>query len=243
MDSASLIKTSESPSDSQIAPMTAEERSTLIVKTYENLFWATVAFGFLETLLLGIVGPGKIYELLTIEPRVSALVVGGIDIVGLFLALLPLAGNPRRWRQYVSLGLFVLLYVAIMAPGFAIALTLVGTKVVFQAIGITVALFIALTSAVFMTRANFTILRAGLLYGTFAAIVLIIASCIFGFELGIGFSWTMACVACGWILHDTSVVLREAKPGDDVKCAIDIFLSLMLLLSYVLDILSGPDRG
>ena len=74
---------------------------------------------------------------------------------------------------------------------------------------------------------------------------LIIAGLIFGFSLGLLFSFAMVAVASGWILYDTSNVLHHYRTDQHVAASLTLFASVALLFYYILRILIAvsSDRG
>jgi FtsH-binding integral membrane protein len=101
---------------------------------------------------------------------------------------------------------------------------------------ITLTLFGGLTGVVFITRKDFSFLRSALMFGGFAALGLGFASVLFGFTLGMAFSYAMIALACGYILYDTSNVLRHYRTSQHVAAALALFAAVMLLFWYVLRI-------
>ena len=98
----------------------------------------------------------------------------------------------------------------------------------------TVVAFAALTTDVFVTRRDFSFLRSVLTWGGILALVLIVASAIFGFELGVIFSVGMVGLAGAAILHDTSNVLHHFPEERHVGASLELFASVALLFWYVL---------
>jgi len=71
-------------------------------------------------------------------------------------------------------------------------------------------------------------------YTAAAAMVLIVAGVIFGFQLGTFFSVAMVAVAGASILYDTSNVLHHYSEDRYVAAALELFASVALMLWYVL---------
>jgi FtsH-binding integral membrane protein len=111
-----------------------------------------------------------------------------------------------------------------------------------KAVMITAALFVALTVIVFVTRKDFSFMRGVLMLAGFAAMGLIVASIVFGFTLGMAFSYAMIAFCCGYILYDTSNVMLHYRTSQHVAAALALFASVMLLFWYVLRILIDRRR-
>jgi FtsH-binding integral membrane protein len=103
-------------------------------------------------------------------------------------------------------------------------------------------IFFALTGAVFVTGADFSFLRTGLIVAGFAALGVILCSALFGFNLGIIFIAAMLVFAAGYILYDTSNVLHHYQVGQYVAASLALFASVILMFWYVLQLLMSLNR-
>jgi uncharacterized protein len=101
---------------------------------------------------------------------------------------------------------------------------------------ITIAAFAGLTGIAFWTRKDFSFLGALIKWGGILALVAIVASLIFGFQLGVFFSVAMIGLAGAAILYDTSNILREYPEDRYVGAALQLFASVALMFWYVLRI-------
>jgi FtsH-binding integral membrane protein len=99
-----------------------------------------------------------------------------------------------------------------------------------------------LTGIVFVTRKDFVFLRSALMFGGLAAFGLCIVSLLFGFTLGLFFSYTMVALACGYILYDTSNVMLRYRTNQHVAASLALFAAVMLLFWYVLRIFLSRRR-
>jgi len=96
--------------------------------------------------------------------------------------------------------------------------------------------FGGLTAVAFTTRKDFSFLGGLLRWGGIVALVLIGASLIFGFSLGVFFSVAMVAFAGAAILYDTSNVLRHFPQDRHVAAALQLFSSVALMFWYILRI-------
>jgi hypothetical protein len=87
---------------------------------------------------------------------------------------------------------------------------------------------------VFVTRKDFSFLRTLLFWGFVVGLVLIVASVLFGWNLGTWFSVGMIALAGGAVLHDTSEVLHRYPDDRHVAAALQLFASVALMFWYVL---------
>lgn len=213
-------------------------RSRFLTKTYLNLTGAVLLFAALETLIFAFFS-NQVIATLTFNGKLTCAVLLGLCLGGPLLIQRIASASQTRVGHYVALGLYVLLYVAIFLPILTLALHFTdgGLALVGQAAGLTAAIFVALSSAVFVTRKDFSFLRTTLVFASFAALALILASFLLGFQLGVVFSGAMVALACGYILYDTSNVALHCDESEDVLAAIELFGSLMLLFFYILRIL------
>jgi FtsH-binding integral membrane protein len=72
--------------------------------------------------------------------------------------------------------------------------------------------------------------------GGFVALGLIVASFLFGFELGLLFSAGMVLLAGASILYTTSNLLHHYRTDQHVAAALELFAAVALLFWYILRI-------
>jgi uncharacterized protein len=153
--------------------------------------------------------------------------------------------TSSRAMQYVGLGLYVIAEAIIFTP----LLTLVAIKtatiiakgggnpnIIRDSAYTTLGIFAALTASVFISKKDFSWLRSGLVMASGAALMLIVLSIVFGFNLGIVFSIAMVLLAAGYILYYTSQVLAHYDPQQYVAAALALFSSVALMFWYVIRI-------
>jgi FtsH-binding integral membrane protein len=153
--------------------------------------------------------------------------------------------STSRGLQYAGLGLYTLVQSILFLPLIAVALMLGAQSdenILSKAAWITSLMFVSLTGIVFITRKDFSFMRSVLMFGGLAAMGLIVASILFGFTLGMVFSYGMVALACGYILYDTSNVMLRYRTNQHVAAALALFASVMLLFWYVLRILVDRRR-
>ena len=213
-----------------VAQLGVDVRGAFITRTYTHLLGAILAFALIE-----------IYLFQTgMAESIARVLLGGswLIVLGGFMILSWIAThfafNARsKGGQYGALGLFVvgesviftpLLYIAdSMAPG-----------VINSAATVTLLGFLGLTIVAFHTRKDFSFLGGLLRWGFICALVLIVASVLFGFHLGTIFTVAMILLAGGAILYDTSNVLHHYPEDRHVGAALQLFASVALLFWYVL---------
>jgi uncharacterized protein len=151
-----------------------------------------------------------------------------------------------RAMQYAGLGIYAVAEALIFVP----LLTIVAIRthdilargghepaIIRDAAFTTLAIFGALTASVWISKKDFSWMRSGLAMVSAAAMMLIVLSLVFGFNLGIVFSVAMVVLAAGYILYQTSQVLAHYDPRQHVAAALALFSSVALMFWYVIRIL------
>lgn len=218
-----------------IAEQNVETRGLFLLRTYLHLFGAILAFVGIEAMVIYFFGDAFISTLAS-NPQLCGLLLIGLCLGGPFVANMIIARSRTIAGHYAALGFYVLLEVAIFIPILSIAIKLVpnGPALVGQAAVMTGLIFGALTATVFALRKDFSFLRSALVFASIAAIGLILCSLLFGFSLGVVFTYLMIALACGYILYDTSNVMLHHDKSMYVLAACALFASIMLLFFYVL---------
>ncbi|HMI92737.1 MAG TPA: Bax inhibitor-1 family protein [Polyangiales bacterium] len=222
-----------------VAQASAQERAAFITKTYLHLLGAIVAFTFLEVLWFATPVAPLMIQFMTGGGLNMLLVLGAFIGVG-FLANNWAMSAASLGKQYAGLALYTVAESLLFLPLIWVAWSL-GAKgepgLLSKAVMITLTMFGSLTGIVFVTRKDFSFMRGVLIFAGFAAMGLVAASLIFGFTLGMVFSYAMIAFACGYILYDTSNVMLRYRTSQHVAAALALFASVMLLFWYVLRIL------
>jgi len=213
-----------------------EVRAEFIRKTYTHVALAVLGFILVEALFLQIPSIVNIGLSMT-QGWTWLLVLGGFMFATNYATRLAYRSTDRN-QQYLALGIYVvaeafifipLIYIGIMAAGGSFAL-------INQAAILTLALFGGLSMVVFLTKKDFSPLRNIIAVGTWVAIGLIVAGMLFGFNLGLWFSFAMVGLAAGAILYQTSSIIHEHHTEQYVAASLGLFSALMLLFWYVLSI-------
>jgi FtsH-binding integral membrane protein len=210
------------------------DRATFFRKTYTHVAIAILAFILVEYILLTIVPTEFIAKMM--GGRFIWLFIIGLFWLGTTLSN-NLAFNPSRDKQYLGLGLYVILEAIIFLPMIAIATMYSGSAMITQSASITLFMFSGLTAVVFFTKTDFSFLRTVLIVGGFVSLGTIVVGAIFGFDLGLWFSVGMVVLASASILYQTSQIKDQYGTQQYVGAALQLFSSIMLLFWYVLRIL------
>jgi FtsH-binding integral membrane protein len=216
------------------------ERAAFIRRTYAHLAGAVLAFIGLEVYMIH----SPIAEMLlgVMATRFGwLLILGGFIILGrLASGLAASAASPGM--QYAGLTLYVIAESVIFAPILLIAAHLSSPEVLPTAALLTLLLFGGLTLVVFTTRKDFSFLRGILSIGFMLALGLIVCAVLFGFNLGLVFSFAMVALASGAILYDTSRIMLHYGPDQHVAASLQLFASVALLFWYILQIVMSLSR-
>jgi len=231
------------------ATVNVSDRIRFIRLTYVHLFAAMLVFA------------GLLWCLMNVRPLVEAIsipfvrfAIGGRWNWGIVLAAFMVVSwvadywashATSRKLQYVGLGLYVVAEALIFVPLLAIvqwktaAIIAKGggdPNIIRDAAYVTLAIFAALTASVFLTKKDFSFLRSGLAIASAAALMVVVLSLAFGFNLGIVFSVAMVVLAAGYILYQTSQVLAHYHTENYVAASLALFSSVALMFWYVIRI-------
>lgn len=228
------------PGYSPVATLDEQTRADFVVRVYQHLLAAVVAFIAFETLLFNLGGAKALYELVSGSGGAWLLILGGFMLVN-WIATSAAHDILNPSRQYAGLFAMAGAEALIFAP-FLYYLFRVendGATSVGIAAAITVAGFAGLTLVAFTTRKDLSFLRPMLMWGGISALLLILAAVIFGMELGVWFSVAMIALAGASILYQTQNMLRRYPSEAYVGAAVQLFGSVMLLFWYVLRLVSS----
>lgn len=213
-----------------VAQLGVDVRGAFITRTYTHLLGAILAFALIE-----------IYLFQTgMAESIARVLLGGswLIVLGGFIILSWIASHfahsaQTRGGQYGALGLFVVGEAIIFTPLLYLADSM-APGVINSAATVTLLGFLGLTIVAFHTRKDFSFLGGLLRWGFICALVLIVASVLFGFHLGTIFTVAMIVLAGGAILYDTSNVLHHYPEDRHVGAALQLFASVALLFWYIL---------
>lgn len=222
-----------------VADAEADVRRSFIKKVYMHLAFAILAFGIIESMLLKIPAVQELGMKVISGGNMAWLaVLGAFMLVGVFASKMA-HSNVSRSTQYIGLSLYVVAEALIFVPIIMIARYVGGgtNDLVIQAFLITTGIFAALTFVVLTTRKDFSFLGGFLKIGGIAILVTIVASLIFGWNLGVFFSGFMVLFIGALTLYQTSKILEEYPEDHYVGAALGLFASFATMLYYVLHIL------
>ena len=212
----------------------ASVRAEFIRRTYNHLALALLGFIVVEALLLQWSGA---------QVLVRAM-MGGYSWLVVLAAFMGVSWLAETWArsgaspqlQYAGLALYVVAEAVIFLPLLYIAAHFSSPNVIPTAGIVTALLFGGLTFVAFTSRQDFSFLGRVLSIGGFVALGVIIASMLFGFNLGVLFAGLMVAYAGAAILYNTSNIMHHYRPDQHVAASLALFASVALLFWYVLRI-------
>lgn len=220
-----------------VGSLDASSRARFISRTYGHLFAAIAAFTAIEVFLFttGIAEPMAEAML----SRNWLLVLGGFMIVGYF-ASWAAARAQSPAAQYAALGAYVLAEAVIFVPLLVMADRFAPGAISSAAV-VTLIGFAGLTAIAVSSGKDFSFLGVFLKWGGIVALLLIVGSVMFGFQLGTFFSVAMIAFAGGAILYSTSKILRTYPEDRYISAALELFSSVALMFWYVLRLFMSRD--
>lgn len=220
-----------------VSQLGVDVRSAFITRTYTHLLGAILAFTMLEVYLFE---TGMAESIARVLLGGSWLIVlGGFMIVS-WIATHVAHSSQSQGAQYGALGFFVVAEAIIFTPMLYLANTY-APGVIENAATVTLIGFVGLTMVAYQTRKDFSFLGGLLRWAMIGALLLIVSSVLFGFQLGTLFTVLMIVVAGAAILYDTSNVLHHYPADRHVGAALQLFASVALLFWYVLQFFMSRD--
>ena len=205
-------------------------RATFLVRTYNHLFGAIVAFALIEIFLFK---SGMAETIARTLLGVNWLLVLGGFVVLSWFATRAAHTVQSAAGQYLALAAFVVGQAIIFVPMLYIAEHYAPGAIQSAAV-LTLIGFAGLTAIVFFTRKDFSFLGGLLRWAGMLALLTIVAGVVFGLNLGSWFSIAMIGLAGGAILFDTSNILRHYPEDRYVAAALELFASVAMMFWYVL---------
>jgi FtsH-binding integral membrane protein len=225
-----------------VATLGVSERVAFLRRTYALLGVALVAFASIAAGMMRFAPETSLsFSRWALQGRWTWFAVLAMFMVVGVIAERLARSDTSRGLQYVGLGIAVVAQAVLLQPLLWVAMIRfgsdVGQNIILNAALITVTIFVGLTATVFVTKKDFSFLRGILTVCTFAALGIILASMLFGFQLGALFCGVMIAVMAGYILFQTSAVMKDFPPTHHVAAALMLFSTVATLFWYVLQLL------
>ena len=225
-----------------VAALSVESRASFIWRVYSHVALAILGFAAIESYLFS---SGIAYTLANYMLSVSWLLVLGAFMVVGWLATHVAHRVESRPMQYLALVGFVFAQAIIFVPLLVMAEVMSaqrgGVNIIENAAGVTLLGTAGLVAVAHITRKDFSFLRGMLVWGGILALVAIVASVLFGFEMGTWFSVAMIGFAGAAVLYDTSNILHHYPEDRHIAAALGLFASIALMFWYVLRLFMSRD--
>lgn len=218
------------PLRTPVGALDASARSRFISRTYGHLFAAIAGFTAIEVFLFS---TGMAENIARAMLQTSWLMILGAFMIVGYLASWGASRAQSMPAQYLALAAFVAAEALIFVPLLYIA-NEIAPGAISSAAVVTLIGFAGLTTVAVSTGKDFSFLGSFLRWGGIVAILLIVGSVLFGFQLGTFFSVAMVGFAGAAILYSTSNVLRTYPEDRYVSAALELFGSVALMFWYVL---------
>ncbi len=216
---------------SPVATASVEARSQFIWKCYAHVVGAILAFAAIEAYLI----QSGIAERIAQPMMQNWLLVLGAFMLASWGASHVAHRIESKQMQYAAFGFFVVVEALIFAPLLYIAYTY-QPGVIDSAAGTTILGCIGLIAVAMITRKDFSFLRGILMWAFILAMVGIVASLLFGFQLGTWFSVGMIGFAGAAVLYDTSNIMHHYPEERYVAASMALFASIALMFWYILQL-------
>ncbi|MBT9310695.1 Bax inhibitor-1/YccA family protein [Leptothoe kymatousa] len=224
-----------------VAQARPNERAEFIKRTYTHLAGAVGAFIVVEFLFFQL-GIAQMLATFFMGSRFGWLaLLGGFALLGYMASNMAAKANDVN-TQYMGLGLYVIGEAILFAPLLVMAVLYSDPSVLPTAAVITLFLFGGLTAVAFTSGKDFSFLGGVLKIAGMIALGLIVCSLLFGFSLGLIFSFFMVAFAGAAILYKTSNVMYRYSTNQHVAASLELFAAVMLLFWYVLRIVMSSRR-
>lgn len=160
-----------------------------------------------------------------------------------FGTLLPLNFYRRSYpTNYCLLATFTVSMATMVGLVTALYAEAGAGDLVLEAVAITASVFIVLTIYTLQSKWDFSFLGAGLGMCLWIMILWGFFGIIFGLKTGSVYALLGSILFSGFIIYDTYMIAERLDPEDYVVAAIELYLDLVNLFLYILQLLSASNR-
>jgi hypothetical protein len=212
-----------------VASASLSDRSEFIWKTYAHVVGAILAFAAVEVYLFqsGV-------AMAIAEPMLNnwLMVLGAFMLAGWGASHVAHRIDSKP-AQYAAFALFIVAEALIFSPMLLMA-NAYAPGAIESAAGVTLLGSVGLVATAMITRKDFSFLRGMMVWVGILAMVAIVSSILFGFELGTWFSVAMIGFAGAAVLYDTSNIMHHYPADKYVAAGMALFASIALMFWYIL---------
>jgi FtsH-binding integral membrane protein len=219
-----------------VSSLGVEDRSEFIWKCYAHVVVAILAFAGIEAYFF----QSGIAERIAMPMLQNWWMVLGAFILAGWGATHVAHRIESKNAQYAAFAAFIFLEALIFAPMLYIA-SQMQPGIIDSAAGVTILGTVGLVATAMITRKDFSFMRGMMVWGGMLALVAIIGSMIFGFELGTWFSVAMIGFAGAAVLYDTSNIMHHYPQDKYVAASMQLFASIAMMFWYILRLFMSRD--
>jgi len=213
-----------------------ESRAEFIWKCYAHVVGAILAFAAIEAYLFN----AGIAERIARPMLENWWMVFGAFILVSWGATHVAHRLESKTSQYAAFAVFIVAEALVFSPMLFMAY-LIEPGLVDSAAGVTLLGSGGLIATAMITRKDFSFLRGILVWGFMLALIAIIASFIFGFQMGTWFSLAMIGFAGAAVLYDTSNIMHHYPEDRYVAASMALFASIAMMFWYILRLFMSRD--
>jgi FtsH-binding integral membrane protein len=213
-----------------------ESRAEFIWKCYAHVIGAILAFAAIEAYLFN----AGIAERIARPMLENWWMVFGAFILVSWGATHVAHRLESKTSQYAAFAVFIVAEALVFSPMLFMAY-LIEPGLVDSAAGVTLLGSGGLIATAMITRKDFSFLRGILVWGFMLALIAIIASFIFGFQMGTWFSLAMIGFAGAAVLYDTSNIMHHYPEDRYVAASMALFASIAMMFWYILRLFMSRD--
>ena len=211
-----------------------ETRRLFIRRVYSILAVQLLLTGGVSAFMI-MHAPTQLYVLTHAWPVTLSIVLSFVLIVALMCM------KDKEPENMYLLGAFTLVE-AFLVGSVTTAYCAAGQRgIVLEAVVLTGLIFIGLTMFTFQSKIDFSFLGAALSMGLGALILWGFFAMIFGIKTGYVYALLGCIIFSGYILFDTWLIMDRLSPHEHVLAAIMLYLDIVNLFIYLLQLLSSSD--
>lgn len=238
-----FAQASRRPIPGAVATLGVSERVAFLRRTYAHLGVALIAWAALTAGMMRFATETSLkFSMWALQGTWTWLAVMGLFMLCGWGAQRMAMSQASSAVQYAGMALFIVAEAIILQPLLWLVMIKFGPQgeafsLIGQAAAVTMVIFVGLTLTVFITKKDFSFMRGILMVGSFAMLGIIVASMLFGFSLGAVFCGFAVALMAGYILYQTSSIMRDFPPTFHVAAALMLFSTIATLFWYVLQLL------
>ena len=242
-----FAQAAQRPIPGAVATLGVSERVAFLRRTYALLGFSLIAWAALTAGLFRFATALSLsFSQMALASRWSWLIVILLFSVTGSLANRLAMSQASRTTQYIGLAVQIAAWTMLMQPMLWILVASFPSAdvaiILKEAVVITLAVFAGLTATVFISKKDFSFLRGILSVASLGFLALIVVSLLFGFQMGALYSCLGIAIMAGYILYQTSSIMKTFPPSYHVAAALMLFSTVATLFWYVLNLLMSRRR-